>query len=397
MTRTALRKWLWVHTWSSVACTVFLLLICVTGLPLVFHEEIDHWLDDDPPYAALPADAPRASLDVMAAASRQLHPDEIIVSMFVDDDEPQVVVSMARSWDALKADPKAGHWIKFDARTAQVLARSKPRPEQRQSFTDVMLRLHTDLFAGLSGELFMGAMALLFVAAIVSGAVLYAPFMRKREFGTVRSGGSQRLKWLDLHNLLGAITLVWALVVGATGLLNELSKPLFAIWQRTDVRALTEPWRGRPAPPAAALASVQDAFDTARGARPGMTVISVLYPGGDFGSPHHYMPWTKGTTPLTARLFSPVLVDASSGRLAGVVTMPWYLRALQISRPLHFGDYGGLPLKIIWALLDLVTIAVLCSGLYLWFARRSSSVASAPVKHGHDDGRSPFRPREAAE
>ncbi len=49
--------------------------------------------------------------------------------------------------------------------------------------------------------------------------------------------------------------------------------------------------------------------------------------------------------------------------------MPWYLRVLQISRPLHFGDYGGVPLKIIWALLDLVTIVVLGSGLYLWIAK----------------------------
>jgi uncharacterized iron-regulated membrane protein len=55
--------------------------------------------------------------------------------------------------------------------------------------------------------------------------------------------------------------------------------------------------------------------------------------------------------------------------------MPWYLRALEVSRPLHFGDYGGTPLKIIWAVLDLVTIIVLCSGLYLWIARRKSAAA----------------------
>jgi uncharacterized iron-regulated membrane protein len=52
--------------------------------------------------------------------------------------------------------------------------------------------------------------------------------------------------------------------------------------------------------------------------------------------------------------------------------MPWYLQALELSRPLHFGDYGGLPLKIIWALLDLVTIMVLGSGIYLWIARAHS-------------------------
>ena len=81
------------------------------------------------------------------------------------------------------------------------------------------------------------------------------------------------------------------------------------------------------------------------------------------------MIWTRGKTALTSRLFTPVLADAETGQLVSARGLPWYLRALEISRPLHFGDYGGVPLKIIWALLDLITIVVLGSGLYLWFAR----------------------------
>ena len=50
--------------------------------------------------------------------------------------------------------------------------------------------------------------------------------------------------------------------------------------------------------------------------------------------------------------------------------MPWYVTALLISQPLHFGDYGGMPMKIIWAVLDILTIIVLGSGLYLWVVRR---------------------------
>jgi uncharacterized iron-regulated membrane protein len=68
------------------------------------------------------------------------------------------------------------------------------------------------------------------------------------------------------------------------------------------------------------------------------------------------------------------LVDARTGEITAVLAMPWYLRALQVSRPLHFGDYGGLPLKILWALLDTVTIVVLGSGLYLWLSRRRSPI-----------------------
>jgi len=66
---------------------------CPTGLPLVFSEEI--WLDHDPPYAVLPADAPAADLDGLVAQSRQRYPGQVVTSVFVDDDEPQVLVSMA--------------------------------------------------------------------------------------------------------------------------------------------------------------------------------------------------------------------------------------------------------------------------------------------------------------
>src|SRR3546814_2878954 len=72
-------------------------------------------------------------------------------------------------------------------------------------------------------------MGLLFVIAIVSGVVLYGPFMKKLSFGTVRKHRSTRLKWLDLHNLLGAVTLVWATVVGVTGVINELAVPLYGL------------------------------------------------------------------------------------------------------------------------------------------------------------------------
>lgn len=372
----ALRRWSFVHKWTSLVCTLFLLVICLTGLPLVFREEIRDWLDDDPPYAVLPPDTPAASLDGLVAEALRRYPGQIVTSIFMDDDEPQVIVSMAPSWQALTTDPASGRWLKFDARTSELLKESHPSDQRRLGFIRLMLGLHSDLFTGLPGELFLGAMGLLFVAALISGVVLYAPFMRRLPFGTIRAERSPRVKWLDLHNLLGIVALAWMLVVGFTGVVNELSGPLFALWQRTDVQAMLRPWQGQPPPAAGELSSPEAAFRTVRQALPGMQVISLVYPGAQLGTPYHYLLWAKGSTPLTSRLFSPVLVDARTGALAEAVRMPWYLRALELSRPLHFGDYGGLPLKIIWAALDLVTIIVLGSGLYLWLRRRKS-----PVEH----------------
>jgi len=44
---------------------------------------------------------------------------------------------------------------------------------------EFLLQLHTDLFLGLPGMLFLGAMGLMLVVALVSGVMLYAPFMRR--------------------------------------------------------------------------------------------------------------------------------------------------------------------------------------------------------------------------
>jgi uncharacterized iron-regulated membrane protein len=125
-------------------------------------------------------------------------------------------------------------------------------------------------------------------------------------------------------------------------------------------------------PDPARFESVEKAVVQARGRLPANEITSVVFPSNRFGSPRHYVIWTRGRSPVTSRLFTPVLVDATTGQLSLASGLPWYLRVLEMSRPLHFGDYGGLPLKILWALLDGVTLMVLGSGLYLWVARRKS-------------------------
>ncbi|MFT8520930.1 PepSY-associated TM helix domain-containing protein [Gluconobacter oxydans] len=386
MTTRSLRRWFVVHKWTSLICTLFLLVLCITGLPLLFSEQIwDTFVgDDDPPYETVPPGTPNASLDTIVAKARSLFPGQIITDVSPDDDEPAVLVSMAPSWQALKDDEKypdrnSGHWIKFDARTVKVLKLSRPAdaPRPPQTWTGLIMgtcsRLHVSLFAYLPGRLFLGLMGGVFVASLVSGTVLYGRFMKRLPFGAVRCDRARRLTWLDLHNLLGVATLVWASVVGFTGLVNELQTPLFGLWRVTDVRQILRPYASLPVPSQDHLSSVQKAFETAAKAAPGNVVTGLSFPGASFGSPVHYVLWTHGATPLRARLFTPVLVDARTGELTGAYPMPWYLRFLEISRPLHFGDYGGMPLRILWALLDIVVIGVLVSGLVLWAAKRRIS------------------------
>jgi uncharacterized iron-regulated membrane protein len=377
MSNSSLRTWSWIHKWSSLVCTVFMLLLCLTGLPLIYHHEIGHLLGNELEAPALPAELaknpPRADLDAVLAAGKARHPDKVMMYMSQDADEPAFwFLTMGKHVN----DPDFVS-VGIDARTARFVGEP---PIEGGGFMSLMFHLHVDLFAGLWGKLFLGFMGLLLIVAIVSGVVLYAPFMRKLDFGTVRHGRTARLKWLDLHNLLGIVTLVWALVVGFTGVLNTWADLLLKVWQATEIAEMTKPYQGQPAP--TILASLDASVKRAEAAEPGMKVGFIAFPGTPFATPHHYGVFMHGDQALTSRLYKPILVDATTARITDRRELPWYLTALLISQPLHFGDYGGAGLQFLWALLDIATIIVLGSGLYLWVKRgRAVKKAEQPARH----------------
>lgn len=362
-----IRNWYVVHKWTSLVCTVFLLMLCITGLPLIFYHEIDHALGnsvDPPELAAGTADA-KANLDAIVADARARKPADAVQFVSRDPDEPDAwFVSLGATANA----PRASAFYMYDARTGDFLHEYP----LNQGVMNFLFRLHYDLFAGLPGTLLLGFMGLLLAASLVSGAVVYGPFMRKLRFGSVRHERSPRTKWLDLHNLLGIATLVWLFTVGLTGVINTLAIPIFGYWQQTELADMTARYRGQPA--LEQFSSADHAVATARAAAPGTDLSFMAFPGNEYSSPHHYVAFMYGSTPLTSKLLTPVLIDAQTGKLIDRRELPWYVTALLVSQPLHFGDYGGLPLKILWALLDLIAIVVLGSGVYLWVKKRNLSI-----------------------
>lgn len=357
-----LKGWYLVHKWTSLVCTLFMLVLFVTGLPLIFHEEIDRALGyraSVPPVSEAKA-ADRVSVDAIVAKARQRRPEEAVQFLVREPSQPELwFVRMGETVDA----PEASSFFTYDARTGGFL---NAYPLGRGPM-EIILRLHVDLFAGLPGTLFLGFMGLLLLASLVSGVALYGPYMRRLAFGTIRRR-KPRLRWLDLHNLLGMVTLVWVLVVGATGVINTLSVPIFSQWQATQLAELTN--RYQAADPGEDRVSPQKALAAARQATPEKQLSFMAFPGNGFTSPGHYMAFMQGTSALTAQLLTPVMIDGESGEVTATRELPWYVSALLLSQPLHFGTYGGLPLKILWGLLDLFAIVVLVTGLILWAGRR---------------------------
>ncbi|WP_439584674.1 PepSY-associated TM helix domain-containing protein [Dyadobacter bucti] len=363
-----IQAWFQIHKWTSLICTAFLLMLCLTGLPLIFHEEIEE-LEGKPHLAReVPAGTPVAGLDKLAETAQKKYPDKVIRFVYWDEHEPNTTTFSLS--DSIDAPPDNYVNLILDDHTAEVL----DQPKVQEGFMYIMLQMHIDMFMGIGGKLFLGLMGLLFIAAIVSGIMLYGPIMKRFDFGMIRTERSTRLKWLDLHNLLGVVTIVWGVVVGFTGVVNTTSDLILGLWQMGQLAEMTAPYKDA-APLTGKLSSLDQALALTKKAAPGMEPSIITYPGTAFTSKHHYAVFVKGNTPLTKRIIKPALIDAKNGTLTDLRDMPWYVNALFVSEPLHFGDYGGLPLKIIWALFDIATIVILGSGLYLWFARNKATRA----------------------
>lgn len=355
-----IRIWRWLHTWTSLVCTLFLLMLCLTGFALTFHDEIESALN---PTSWSPANpnGPHLTLDNITQAALSDRPNHVPIYVSFDIDRP--VVNVTSGLNA-EVDGSQMTFTSIDATSGEHV----PQAEVGEGIMEFLLQLHTDMFLGQTGMIILALMGALFVVAIISGVVIYKDFMKNLPFGTLRLNRQKRLRWLDYHNFLGIIAVAWMTIVGVTGVINALESLILEQWRSEHLALFMQEYHSdKTVTPSASL---QDAVNAAVAMLPEHVLQFVAYPGSDYSTTRHYAIFLHGNTPLTESLITPVLVDAQTGEVAGVSLMPWYMKGLALSRPLHFGDYGGIGLKLVWTLLNLMTFIVLVTGIYLYVKKR---------------------------
>ncbi|MES2489763.1 MAG: PepSY-associated TM helix domain-containing protein [Pseudomonadota bacterium] len=357
---------IWLHRWTSLVATLPFLVLCLTGTVLIFHEEIDDALGVVPVSQGT-ADSQHHALAIGVAKAQAAFPNDRVLSVGLDPDHHpgvQLIVT------APKGDTSFDNaQLRFaDLATGELLGELDPA----KTLTGFLLELHAEWFLGPIGELIGALIALLVLISLLSGLVVYAPYVKRIAFGVLRRGRGTRLLQLDMHNFIGAVVLGWALVVTLTGFLLGFGTVAIGIWQMTELGHLREfAERMEPVnanqPPVdvdRALAAAQSA------AAPGWHVQSVIFPGTDFSTPRHYTVLLGGSEGLDERMFGVVIIDAATGEVALVPKVPIYLKAIAVSEPLHFGDYGGLSLKILWTICTWLTLFITANGAWLWWDRR---------------------------
>lgn len=353
---------LWIHRWVSLIVALPFAILCITGLILIFHEEIDHLLGSAPKVEQIDGQQSRPLIDSLIVA-QQTYPKEQIISTTIDPEHlpGMLIIGMAKEG----AGFNDARWLYADIAQAKLV----DQPDFDKTFTGFLLELHAQWFLGIIGEIIGALIALLVLLSLISGVVVYAPYIRKFLFGIIRFRKGKRLLQLDLHNLIGSMVLGWAFIVTLTGVLLGLGTVAIGLWQMTELSQLQQQYQHNSVqqlPPA----NIDQIYASAAQAAQDWQPTIVLFPGTEYSTQQHYMVLMEGTQAFDKNMLQLALIDANTFQVAEVLQLPVYLKAILVSQPLHYGDYGGMPLKILWSICTLFTLFITINGAWLWWAKR---------------------------
>lgn len=347
------RRWFDWHSWTGITAGLLLFVVCWTGTFATLSREID-WLLD-PAQRVQPA-AQRASFGQIADAAQRAHPQATVswISAPLYARSAAEVVMDAPGGGSLRV------WV--DPYRARVQGTTTYFNVQR-----FFRSLHMSLFdwgGSGAGYYVVCALSLLLLVSLVTSLVFYKRWWRG--FATLKTGRGLRVLLSDAHKLAGVWSLWFVVVIAVTGgwYLFEMAR-----WQIDP-----EGSQGQftvPAPPDLAAAPARMDIDTlvarVRALRPTLEVRNISV--GEDGA---FQADGQDTHLLVRDRANVVHLDGRTGALLRdqhAHDLDAYWRWSDTADPLHFGDFGGLPTKLVWCVFGLLMTGLCLTGAYLHYQR----------------------------
>lgn len=354
---------------------IFLLPLVIsgaTGMVLVFDHALDERLN---PALLLSAEAPLAERHAIdfdrayAAASAELEEGERISRLFVPRHEEAAILAETKGGSA------GAREIYVNPQTYAVQG-IRPRYGH---LLRVVYDLHAHLLMPPAGDyvltLSAASLALLSIGGIVNW--LWHPSRRLQ----LRVKRKMFLRWWDTHRLAGAVVAAMLLLIALSGgtmaFLHSFGKGLRAM---PDIPAITA--LGAPLSIAQMAALGQPLFPEAR--------LSVLLPPATPETPWQ-LSFHQPAEPRTSKGMTHVWVDPYAGRVVKVddpLARTGWQKWLVWAFPLHNGEWGGLPMRLLHWLMGFSLLLLAYTGTRSFLARRKPKPKSIH-KRAAELGKSP--------
>jgi uncharacterized iron-regulated membrane protein len=353
-----------IHTWTGIVSGVFLSVIALTGSVILFRAEFER--------AALPPHAAgdgsrRASLDGAAREIAKLRPDAAVRRVYLPAQAGDPYILQVQS-----AGKRAERFA-VDSTTARVLREIRP------NWVDWTVDLHRNLLAGTTGRSIVGGFGIVLLALSATGMLLWLMGARNlRAWVSVRRRGSSVRFNYELHRAAGLWAYAFLALISFTGI--ELAFPNAF---RDAVQSLT----GKPATArgprgggSTTRLSLDEYVRLGRAAMPDGVPMELRLPDGAKGPVDLRLYRTGDLSPSGNHVY----LNPATGTVVMVdriVDRPIGARFLAAMSPLHYAQFGGMTVKIAWALLGVTPLLLFVTGLLAWWKpakAKSSQPARAP-------------------
>lgn len=361
-----------VHSWVGILTGLALFIAFYAGAITMFEEPLQRWAS---PPTALATPAPLEDTPALVAKVHAEHPAArkgYEIHLVTGPQQPGRM-----SWSLEDADDDDHGWVPMAYASLApdgTLQVETSGPSPVAQFVDT---LHQQAGLPLSHDAAMpivGAIGLLYVVAIVSGVIVLLPSL-VRDLFAARMGRNVRRMWLDVHNLLGVFSLPFHLMMALTTIVFALHDQFYdaqgrvfpTLVPQAAARSGAEAPRGNVLPPAEIVRRLS-------AQAPGFTPVVLDYHARGDGA------WTLrvgGTDPrhgLRAPTLGYAGVDPYDGRIVMADYLPGHqdVWAATITSffALHFGNFGGAPIRWAYFLLGLAGAGLFYTGNLLWIESR---------------------------
>lgn len=369
------RKFKIVHTWTGILSSIVLFIAFYAGALAIFKPEIAMWTQAG---QSLPAG--RADIDALAAAFDRQAPGagQVVLALPHAADPAARIYYTAQGEHRLAYLDGEGKLRHMDAVAAGADLRSGPTVGD---FVDDLHRtggLPTDPH---TAEPVIGIISLLYAVALISGVVALLPSLVKDLF-LLRISHNVKRMWLDAHNMLGITSLPFHLVMALTAAVFGLHGWIYSAQSHLIYPPGQDPY-------AADLAAPPDGPSEARQALPPSELLARLRQEAPGFRPHAlmYRIGDAGVKEAGVRVAGTddryflrdgragyALIDQYTGELGATTYLPGRQTAtaatLSSFFALHFGNFGGLPVRILYVVLGMLGALVFYSGNLLWIEAR---------------------------
>lgn len=361
------------HSALGLAFAALIYVVCLSGTLSVFLHELLRWEQPDAPIVATSV-TPEAVAAAVVAGQAQALTDKAAHDMFLMGPNATSARFAVHYHD--HETGAEGEWLANA--DGQLVTRIKA------PWSEFIADLHMTLHLPRTWGLFLvGLTGVTLLSSLISG-LLSHPRIFKDAFA-LRWGGSRRLQEADLHNRLSVWGLPFHVAVSLTGALLGLSTLIVGVLalaayngdSEKAFAAILGPMAGadETAAPVPDLAAM---IRQVQSAKPDAVFVSAnIQHIGHAGQVVHLGMRTPGHLAMANTYY----FDGSGKLLGdgGLETGGIGQQILGVLQPLHFGWFGGLPVKLLYGLLGLALTIVTHSGVVIWLARRRDKGRPAPA------------------